>query len=84
MNSKHLKTYTDIYKNPIKSDIPWTDIESLLLALGATITEGSGSRVRIELNDERFVFHRPHPYKYTVKGAVKAVRKFLENVGVKL
>ena len=29
------------------------------------------------------VFHRPHPRKETDKGAVKSVRKFLENAGVR-
>ena len=84
MNNKQLKIYYDIYTNPIKSNIYWSDIELLLLALGAEITEGNGSRVRIKLNNERAVFHRPHPERVTDKGAVKAVRKFLENAGVKL
>jgi len=35
------------------------------------------------LNSERAVFHRPHPEKETDKGAVKAMRRFLENAGVK-
>ncbi|MEW6501251.1 MAG: hexulose-6-phosphate isomerase, partial [Thermodesulfobacteriota bacterium] len=29
------------------------------------------------------VFHRPHPRKETDKGAVKSLRRFLENAGVK-
>ncbi len=73
-----------VFNDPIKSDIPWTDIEGLFRALGAEITEGSGSRVRIKLHGERAIFHRPHPEKTTDKGAVKAVRQFLTNVGVSL
>ena len=73
-----------MFNDPIKSDIPWTDIEGLFRALGAEITEGSGSRVRIKLHGERAIFHRPHPEKTTDKGAVKAVRQFLTNVGVSL
>ena len=84
MNNKHLRIYKEIFSNPIKSDISWTDIESLLIALGAKISEGNGSRIRIELNKERAVFHRPHPERVTDKGALKSVRKFLENAGVKL
>ncbi len=71
-----------VFNDPIKSDIPWTDIEGLFRALGAEITEGSGSRVRIKLHGERAIFHRPHPEKTTDKGAVKAVRQFLTNAGV--
>ena len=51
---------------------------------GAGANEGSGSRVRIKLHGERAIFHRPHPEKTTDKGAVKAVRQFLTNVGVSL
>jgi len=50
-------------------------------ALGAEITEGSGSRVRIFLGGVRAVFHRPHPQKEADKGAVKSVRRFLEAAG---
>ena len=84
MNKKHQNTYRDIYQNPVKPDILWCDIEVLLLALGAKISEGNGSRMRVELNGERAVFHRPHPEKTTDKGAVKSVRRFLENAGIKL
>ena len=84
MNNKQRKVYLDIFKEPVASDIEWTDIESLFLALGAEISEGSGSRVRVLLNGERAVFHRPHPEKTTDKGAVRAVRRFLLNAGVRL
>ena len=83
MNSKNLKTLESIFKKPIPSNIFWSDIEKLFVALGATISEGSGSRVRIKLNDVRAVFHRPHPEKVTDKGAVNSVKRFLENAGVK-
>lgn len=84
MNKKHLKTYKNVYSNPVKSDILWMDIEGLFRALGADISEGNGSRIRVKLNGERAVFHRPHPDKTTDKGAVKSVRRFLENARVKL
>ena len=84
MNNKQIKTYTDIFSNPIKSDITWSDIETLFMALGAKISEGNGSRIRVELNGERAVFHRPHPEKNTDKGAIVSVRKFLSNAGVKI
>lgn len=83
MNAKQRKVYDAIFKNPVQSDIVWQDIENLLKSLGAKISEGNGSRVRIELNGERAVFHRPHPERVTDKGAVKAMRRFLTNAGVK-
>ena len=33
MNSKQEKTLAEIFKNPIQANIPWNDIESLLVAL---------------------------------------------------
>ena len=81
MNTKQQKIYEKIFKNPVQSDIEWTDIENLLKSLGAEITEGNGSRVRIKLGNERAVFHRPHPEKVTDKGAVKSIRRFLDNTG---
>ncbi|MCR4723907.1 MAG: type II toxin-antitoxin system HicA family toxin [Clostridia bacterium] len=83
MNNRQRKALLNIFRELVLSDIEWTDIESLLQALGAKLSEGNGSRVRVELNGERAVFHRPHPEKTTDKGAVRAVRRFLLNAGVK-
>ena len=83
LNKKQINTYKDIFKDPIKSNVLWKDIENLLIALGAEISEGRGSRVRIYLNGVRAVFHRPHPKKETDKGALKSIRRFLETAGVK-
>lgn len=53
------------------------------MALGADVSEGAGSRVRVVLGDVRAVFHRPHPSPETKKGAVRAVRDFLVAAGAK-
>ncbi|WP_379914041.1 type II toxin-antitoxin system HicA family toxin [Marinobacterium aestuariivivens] len=82
MNSKQRRTLHSIFSDPVRSDIVWSDIENLLLALGAEITEGRGSRVRVSLNGCLAVFHRPHPQKETDKGALKSVRRYLLNAGV--
>ena len=82
MNKKQRQTLDRIFERPNRSDIPWANIESLFIALGADISEGRGSRVRVALNDIRAVFHRPHPEKVTNKGAVKSVRRFLQEAGV--
>ncbi len=83
MDNKHHKTLEAVFEKPERANIAWKDIEVLFIALGADITEGNGSRVRVALKDVRAVFHRPHPRKETNKGAVKSVRKFLEAAGVK-
>jgi len=83
MNKKQRQTLEKIFEKPDRSDIPWMNVESLFIALGADISEGRGSRVRVAINDVRAVFHRPHPEKVTNKGAVKSVRRFLQEAGVK-
>lgn len=82
MRPKHHKTLKAVFENPVRSNIPWRDIETLLEAAGAELTEGAGSRVRIALNGVRAVFHRPHPHTETDKGAVKSMRRFLTEAGV--
>ena len=83
MSSNNDKTLENIFKKPTPSNISWMDIENLLISLGAVISEGAGSRVRVKLNNERAVFHRPHPGKETDRGAVNSVKRFLENAGVR-
>ncbi|MEL6441592.1 MAG: type II toxin-antitoxin system HicA family toxin [Cyanobacteria bacterium J06621_8] len=83
MNKKQSQTLKAIFALPVRSDIKWTDIESLFKALGAKVSQGRGSRVRISLNGVKAVFHEPHPEKETNKGAVKAVREFLENAEIR-
>lgn len=82
LNSKQQSTLTEIFQNPVRAQIEWSSIESLINALGGEITEGAGSRVRVYLNGIRAVFHRPHPAKITDKGAIKSLRRFLNEAGI--
>ena len=83
MNSKQRKVLQAVFQNPIRADIRWNDIESMLAALGAVIEESEGSRVMFMLNGIAAVFHRPHPQKETDRGAVKSLRRFLSEAGIK-
>ena len=82
MNQRHRRTLEAIFEDPVRSNIPWRDIEGMFKAAGAEISEGAGSRIRVALNGVRAVFHRPHPQKETDKGAVRSVRRFLNEAGV--
>jgi len=83
MNKKHQKTLQQIFQQPVQAGIVWKDVEAMLKASGAEISEGNGSRVRVVLNGVRAVFHRPHPQKETDKGAVVSMRRFLKEAGIK-
>ena len=82
MNRKHQKTLALIFARPVSGSIKWRDIEALLLAMGAEVSEREGSRVGVKLFADRRVFHRLHPSPDTDKGAVESLRKWLEINGV--
>ncbi len=82
MRTKHKKTLDLIFQDPIRSDVRWIDIESLLRELGAEIIERKGSRVSFHLRGKVAVFHRPHPQNETDKGSRKSVRRLLRGVGI--
>jgi hypothetical protein len=50
MNRKQRKTFEAIFSEPIRRNIVWTDIVSLIQGLGGTVLQGNGSRVRFDLN----------------------------------
>ncbi|HEX7061966.1 MAG TPA: type II toxin-antitoxin system HicA family toxin [Woeseiaceae bacterium] len=83
LGAKHRKTLRAIFADPVQPNVKWADIEKLLRALGADLSEGRGSRVRIHFKGVRAVFHRPHPEPDTDKGALKSMRRFLTEAGVK-
>lgn len=82
MHGKHRETLEAVFDDPVRSDVPWAEVEAMLAAAGAEISEGRGSRVRVSLNGVDAVFHRPHPQKETDKGALKSVRRFLREAGI--
>jgi len=82
MNSKHQKTLEAVFDDPVRSNVPWAEVEALFAAAGAAISEGRGSRVRVSLNGVDAVFHRPYPQKETDKGALKSARRFLREAWI--
>lgn len=83
MNRTNEKTLVTIFRNPVSGSIKWRDVEALLIALGADISEGSGSRVRFTIGNQTLFLHRPHPSPDTKRWAIREIRQFLTNVGIK-
>jgi len=83
MNKRHRKTLAAVFADPVSGTLDWAAIESLLLAAGARLIEGRGSRVRFEKDGEVATFHRPHPGKEAKRYQVRDARDFLERIGVK-
>jgi hypothetical protein len=82
MNSKNRKTLEAVFSQPTKTNINWDDIKALLIAVGATVKEREGSRVRFIKGDIGMSFHRPHPGKEAKPFQVEAARDFLLEMGV--
>lgn len=83
MNRKQQKTLASIFVVPTLASIKFSDIENLLIALGAERIEGSGSRVAFILGEQKIFVHRPHPAKEAKKYQVEAFREFLELAGIR-
>jgi hypothetical protein len=83
MNKAQQKTLLALFSTPAPASLEWRKIESLLVALGAKSVEGSGSRVRFELNGVIASFHRPHPSKEAKPYQVRDAKEFLLQAGVR-
>lgn len=82
MNKRQRATLDAVFARPVRQDIRWADIESLIRALHGKVEEREGSRVALKLNGVRAVFHRPHPRPETDRNAVRDIRDFLEKAGI--
>jgi len=83
VNSKARKALHALFTDPVRADSAWSEVEALLRACGAVLREGKGSRVRVLLGGMAAVFHRPHPSPCLIKAAVRDLRTFLDNAGVR-
>jgi hypothetical protein len=82
VNSKHQKTLAALFALPTSASVVFADIEALLKALGATVLERRGSRVKVELRGEQWRAHRPHPGREAKRYQVEEVRELLERLGI--
>jgi hypothetical protein len=83
MKRKHGKTLALIFHRPVSANVKFDEALSLLAELGAAIeTNREGSRIGVVLFGEVRVLHKPHPSPNMDKGAVAALRDWLEQQGV--
>ena len=83
MNSKQKKTLAAVFADPVSGTIAWSDVEGFLVAVGCTVIEGNGSRVRFSFKEQIASFHRPHPAKEAKRYQIKDAREFLLKIGVR-
>ena len=80
--ARNRRTLGAVFERPTRANIRWSDVERLFRAVGAQVTEGAGSRVRIQLGNQVKTFHRPHPGSEARRYAVEAAAVFLRDQGV--
>jgi hypothetical protein len=82
MNDRHRRILAAVFADPVSGTVEWAMIEKLLVATGAQVVEGRGSRMRFEKDGAVATFHRPHPAKEAKRYQVRDARAFLERIGV--
>jgi hypothetical protein len=82
VNAKH-RTLQAIFAKPTSAPVVFSQIEALVVALGGTVAEREGSRVKISLLGENWHCHRPHPGKKAKRYQVEEARELLDRVGIK-
>ena len=80
MKGRHRRTLAAVFREPTSGTMEWAAIESLLIAAGARMIEGRGSR--FEKDGEVETFHRPHPAREAKRYQCAAARAFLERIGI--
>jgi HicA toxin of bacterial toxin-antitoxin, len=82
LSSKNRKILDAILTQPTLASIRFKDIELLIVALGGSVLERQGSRVKFKINGYEMHCHRPHPGKEAKRYQVEMIRVFLLNAGV--
>jgi hypothetical protein len=82
VSRRHDKALAAIFQVPTVASLKFSDIEKLLVSLGAKTIEERGSRVSFLFSDNhKWEAHRPHPGKEAKKYQVESLRRFLESRG---
>lgn len=79
---KNRRILEAIYATPTRGGIVFSDIESLVLALGGVVREGAGSRIVLELEETRRYLTRPHPGKEAKKYQIKELGEWFHQLEI--
>jgi hypothetical protein len=85
LSGKHQRTLEQIFVSPPSGTIRYEDVKSLLKFLGTNFSEKgktSGSRICVTVRGRKLLLHKPHPGNELDKGAVKSLKRALEELGI--
>ena len=80
LSNRHRETVERIFSHPSSANIEWREVEALLDALGATVTERDGN-LKVTLGAETEVLRRPHGKDIDAQMIVD-LRRMLTGAGV--
>jgi len=83
LNAKHQKTLNAVFDIPTRANITFSDLESMVKAMGGEVIEREGSRVILSVSGGLWHTHRPHPDREARKYQVESFREFLKLRGIK-
>ncbi len=77
MTTRQRRTLRAVSAVPTRTNLRFSDVAGLIVALGGEVREGAASRVVFELKGRRLYLHRPHPVHEAKRYQVEEVREFL-------
>jgi hypothetical protein len=80
LSNRHRDALTQIYQHPVSHNVRWSDVVSLLNAVG-TVDEQHNGRLKVHIGDETEVFDPPHGDDATEQQIVD-LRRMLRSAGL--
>jgi hypothetical protein len=80
--ASHERTLEQLFQHPLAHNLEWRDLERLLEAVGTVEVEHNG-KVRVEVNGQTTILHRPRHKDVADVEQLVEIRHFLERAGVK-
>jgi hypothetical protein len=74
-------TLEGVFQNPVSSELEWHDIIALIEQLGTVKTKNNG-QLTFTVNGTPRIFHRAKDKNTSDRPQVRALREFLESVGI--
>ena len=80
--SQHEKLLRKFLEKPIRTDLTYQELETLLFTFGYQKVEGEGSRVKFYRADGTFPIniHKPHPGNLLKRYVVKEIQHILRSL----
>jgi hypothetical protein len=80
--ASHERTLEQLFQHPVAHNVEWRAVVRLLESVGTIQTEHNG-KLRVEINGQTAVLHRPQHKDVADVEQLVEIRHFLERAGLK-